>query len=191
MLTILNNFLFEVTSNFYILFDSPIFNSILTVSILVLIGFIILSSGIGGRIIKGANDATAIGAGIATIYTAYQTASGGNNNNKDDKKDDKKDNTTTNSSSKVNSFFLFSILSNLETGNSSLNQFAFGIFIISITGLLCFLNISFYLISVYVINNNKYIDVKSSKYPITHKIIKYYNSSRISFIMLELMFFIC
>ena len=89
MLTILNNFLFEVTSNFYILFDSPIFNSILTVSILVLIGFIILSSGIGGRIIKGANDATAIGAGIATIYTAYQTASGGNNNNnKDDNKDD-------------------------------------------------------------------------------------------------------
>ena len=101
MLTILNNFLFEVTSNFYILFDSPIFNSILTVSILVLIGFIILSSGIGGRIIKGAKDATAIGAGIATIYTAYQTANGGNNNNnKDDKKDDKKDDTTTNSSSK-------------------------------------------------------------------------------------------
>ena len=188
MLTILNNFLFEVTSNFYILFDSPIFNSILTVSILVLIGFIILSSGIGGRIIKGANDATAIGAGIATIYTAYQTASGGNNNNKDDKKDDKKDNTTTNSSSKVNSFFLFSILSNLETGNSSLNQFAFGIFIISITGLLCFLNISFYLISYYLIQKGNY----ENKYPRFRKLINYYKNISMFNLTIEIIIcFIC
>lgn len=110
MLLILNNFLFAVTANINILFDSPIFNSILTVSILVLFGFIILFSNLGGRIIQGAKDATAIGAGIASMYTAYKTASGGNNNNdnnndkkddkKDDKKEDKKDETSTNSSSK-------------------------------------------------------------------------------------------
>ena len=73
---------------------------------------------------------------------------------------------------KDNSFFLFSILSNLETGNSSLNQFAFGIFILSIKCLLCFLNISFYLISYYLIQKGNY----ENKYPSFRKLINYYKN---------------
>ena len=89
---------------------------------------------------------------------------------------------------KVNSFFLFSILSNLETGNSSLNQFAFGIFIISITGLLCFLNISFYLISYYLIQKGNYED----KYPRFRKLINYYKNISMFNLTIEIIIcFIC
>ena len=89
---------------------------------------------------------------------------------------------------KVNSFFLFSILSNLETGNSSLNQFAFGIFILSITGLLCFLNISFYLISYYLIQKGNY----ENKYPRFRKLINYYKNISMFNLTIEIIIcFIC
>lgn len=85
----------------------------------------------------------------------------------------------------LNSFGLYI---NINENTSPIFYIALSFLIFNIIVLISVLNISFYLISIYVINNNKYIDVISSKYPITHKIIKYYNSSRISFIMLELMF---
>ena len=50
------------------------------------------------------------------------------------------------------------------------------------------LNKKKYLISIYLINTNKYLEIISNKYPYLHKIINYYNSSRISFIILELIF---
>ena len=48
-------------------------------------------------------------------------------------------------------------------------------------------NISIYLLSIYIVNNKINIDKISSYFPYITKIIKYYNSTRIAFILLELL----
>ena len=48
------------------------------------------------------------------------------------------------------------------------------------------INISIYLASLYVINNNKLLGKLSIKYPFLIKIINFYNKTRLSFIILEL-----
>nr|YP_010977172.1 hypothetical protein UYH48_mgp45 [Daedaleopsis confragosa]WNZ34377.1 hypothetical protein [Daedaleopsis confragosa] len=75
------------------------------------------------------------------------------------------------------------------TGNiNPLVYIAVAFLIFNLIVLLSVVNISIYLISLYIINTNKYIDTISSKYPYILKIIKYYNSTRVSFIFLELVF---
>ena len=77
---------------------------------------------------------------------------------------------------------------NLNDSTNPLVYIALGFLIFNLIILFSVLNISFYLISIYLLNTNKYMDKISSKYPYVLKIIKYYNSTRISFIVLELMF---
>ena len=73
------------------------------------------------------------------------------------------------------------------TGNvNPLVYIAVAFLIFNLIVLLSVVNISIYLISLYIINTNKYIDVISSKYPYLQKIIKYYNTTRTGFIILEL-----
>ena len=52
--------------------------------------------------------------------------------------------------------------------------------------LISVVNISIYLLSIYIVNNNKYLDKISSRFPIVTKLVKYYNGTRISFILIEL-----
>lgn len=54
--------------------------------------------------------------------------------------------------------------------------------------LLSVLNISIYLFSIYIINTNKVLYNFLSKYPYLLKIVNYYKSSRIVFILIEVLF---
>ena len=53
--------------------------------------------------------------------------------------------------------------------------------------LISLVNISIYLLSLYIVNNSQLLEKISSKYPYIKKIIKFYNSTRIGFILLELL----
>ena len=53
--------------------------------------------------------------------------------------------------------------------------------------LISLINISIYIMSLYIVNNSQLLEKISSKYPYIKKIIKFYNSTRIGFILLELL----
>ena len=80
----------------------------------------------------------------------------------------------------------FGLPINMNDNTNPLALIAFGFLIFNLIALFSLINISLYLISLYIINTNKYIDVISSKYPYLQKIIKYYNTTRTGFIILEL-----
>nr|WVH38334.1 hypothetical protein [Trametes versicolor] len=82
----------------------------------------------------------------------------------------------------------FGLHININENTSPIFFIGLGFLILNLIVFFSVLNISFYLISIYLINTNKYLATISSTYPYIHKIIKYYNSTRISFIILELMF---
>ena len=82
----------------------------------------------------------------------------------------------------------FGLHININENTSPIYFLGLGFLIFNLIILFSVLNISFYLISIYLINTNKYLKTISSKYPYILKIIKYYNSTRIGFIILELMF---
>nr|WVH37930.1 hypothetical protein [Dichomitus squalens] len=77
----------------------------------------------------------------------------------------------------------FGLPINMSDNTHPLALIALGFLIFNIIALFSLINISVYLISLYLINTNKYIDEISNKYPYIHKIIKFYNNSRISFIL--------
>ena len=79
----------------------------------------------------------------------------------------------------------FGLPINMNDNTNPLALIAFGFLIFNLIALFSLINISLYLISLYIINTNKYIDVISSKYPYLQKIIKYYNTNRTGFIILE------
>ena len=68
---------------------------------------------------------------------------------------------------------------------------ALGYFIFNCIILINVINISIYLASLYVINNNKLIEKLASRFPYVIKIINFYKNSRISFILLELFILLC
>ena len=82
----------------------------------------------------------------------------------------------------------FGLHININENSNPLYLLAVCFLIFNLIVLFSVLNISLYLISIYIINTNKYLDKISSKYPYILKIIKFYNSSRIGFIILELVF---
>lgn len=52
------------------------------------------------------------------------------------------------------------------------------------------INIFIYLLSIYLINNNKYLEKITKNYPYVTKIIAYYNNTRQGFILLEVILFL-
>nr|YP_010759107.1 hypothetical protein QEO35_mgp12 [Hericium alpestre]WEX32021.1 hypothetical protein [Hericium alpestre] len=52
--------------------------------------------------------------------------------------------------------------------------------------LLSVFNISIYLLTIYILNNKTLLDTVEGKFPFLLKIIKYYKSTRIGFIIFEL-----
>ena len=89
------------------------------------------------------------------------------------------------------SFALPFILSNLNidvTNSSSLVQIFYGIFLLSLIGFLCFINIIGYIIVYIYIGNMNY----EIKYPKLTKYINYYKKSSLVYIAIEvLLCFIC
>lgn len=82
----------------------------------------------------------------------------------------------------------FGLHININENTSPIFFIGLGFLIFNLIVLFSVLNISFYLISIYLINTNKYLATKSSTYPYIQKIIKFYSRTRIGFILLELMF---
>ena len=58
-------------------------------------------------------------------------------------------------------------------------------FIISSIALLNVLNICFYLLSIYIVNNENILRLIPAKYVYLHKILKFYKNIRIGFIVFE------
>lgn len=61
-------------------------------------------------------------------------------------------------------------------------------FILSVGVLLNVLNICIYLLSLYILSNEKLLSKISSKYVFIHKIILFYKKTRIGFIVFEVVF---
>ena len=90
------------------------------------------------------------------------------------------------------SFVFPMILSNLNINvtdhDTSLAHFSYGVFILSLIALLCFINIIGYIIGYYIIQNGKY----EIKYPKLSRFITFYKQSTTIFIVIEtLMCLIC
>ena len=78
--------------------------------------------------------------------------------------------------------FLFAwILSNLDinvnSSNSDITQLAYGVFLLSLVAILCFLNIMGYLLAYYFVLKGNY----ESKYPKLAGIINYYKKINLVF----------
>ena len=56
-------------------------------------------------------------------------------------------------------------------------------FIFTCVILFSLINISIYLVSIYLINNSKYIEKLTIIYPFVSKLIRYFNGTRLSFIV--------
>jgi hypothetical protein len=90
------------------------------------------------------------------------------------------------------SFTLPLILSKLDIQisdtDTTLIKFSYGVFLLSLIGLLCFINIIGYMI-VYVIIHRGDLEVKiQAKYPRLSKYITYYKNSNLIFAGLEVLF---
>ena len=58
--------------------------------------------------------------------------------------------------------------------------------ILSVISLLSVINISIYLLSIYILSNERILSKIPSKYGSIHKLLKYYKNIRINFIIIEL-----
>jgi hypothetical protein len=89
--------------------------------------------------------------------------------------------------------FLFTwLLSNLNINVSKsdpdVTQFAYGVFLISLVAILCFINISAYLLAYYLIQKGNY----ETKYPKLAGFINYYKKINLIFLLIEIILcFIC
>lgn len=82
--------------------------------------------------------------------------------------------------------FIFSSLgSEMPTDAEPLISFSFNMFILSLIILVCFINITGYFISIYLINKYN-IEERFPKY---RKLIRYYENSNIFFVLIEI--FLC
>ena len=82
----------------------------------------------------------------------------------------------------------FGLNININGNNNPLFYIALAYLIFTTIILISVVNISIYLLSIYIVNNNVYLDKISSRFPIVTKLVKYYNGTRISFILIELAF---
>ena len=83
---------------------------------------------------------------------------------------------------------LFGIQLNINENTNPIVLIALSYLIFTCIILLSVVNISIYLLSLYIINNNKFLNKIVNKYPFINKIINFYSSTRIGFILLELAF---
>jgi len=84
--------------------------------------------------------------------------------------------------------FLFPfIISNLNIdiseNNSTINQLAYGVFLLTLIALFCFINIIGYVLTYYFIQKGDY----SKKYPKLSKIIDYYKKVNFLFLTIEIL----
>ena len=82
---------------------------------------------------------------------------------------------------------LFGIQLNINENTNPIVLIALSYLIFTCIILLSVVNISIYLLSLYIINNNKFLNKIVNKYPFINKIINFYSSTRIGFILLELL----
>ena len=83
---------------------------------------------------------------------------------------------------------LFGIQLNINENTNPIVLIALSYLIFTCIILLSVVNISIYLLSLYIINNNKFLNKIVNKYPFINKIINFYSSTRIGFILLEVVF---
>jgi putative copper export protein len=69
--------------------------------------------------------------------------------------------------------------------NSNISQLSYGVFLLSLIALLCFINIVGYVLSYYLIQQTKYFD--ENKYPRVSRIIKKYIQVNFIFIIIEIL----
>jgi hypothetical protein len=74
---------------------------------------------------------------------------------------------------------------NVNELNSNISQLSYGVFLLSLIGLLCFINIMGYVLSYYLIQQTKYSD--ETKYPRVGKIIKRYIQFNFIFLIIEIL----
>ncbi len=82
----------------------------------------------------------------------------------------------------------FGIQLNINANTNPIVLIALSYLIFTCIILLSVVNISIYLLSLYVLNNSKFLDKIVSKYPLINKLINFYSSTRIGFILLEVVF---
>lgn len=80
---------------------------------------------------------------------------------------------------------LFGIQLNINENTNPIVLIALSYLIFTCIILLSVVNISIYLLSLYIINNNKFLNKIVNKYPLINKIINFYSSTRIGFILFE------
>ena len=82
----------------------------------------------------------------------------------------------------------FGLHVNINENTNPVVLIALSFLILNIVVIFSIVNISIYVVSLYLINTSKYIEQISVKYPYVYKIIKFYNNTRISFIITEFVF---
>jgi hypothetical protein len=89
------------------------------------------------------------------------------------------------------SFILTFILSNLDInipeGSENLTNYAFGVMIMSLMAILCFINVLGYFISFYVLDKYNI----ETRFPKLNKIKTYYQNTTLMFICFEALFCLC
>lgn len=85
------------------------------------------------------------------------------------------------------SFLLTWILTNLDidvsNSDSDITQLAYGVFLLSLIAILCFLNILGYFMAYYIIQKSNY----ENKYPKLTKIINYFKKVNLVFLAIEVL----
>lgn len=156
--------------------NAPLLTIVTLTVIAVLITPFILESKPGKALDLAVKLASLAGA-AASVYSVSSSSN--------DKLNDKKsDNTDKTNSPLSNSFLLFSLFS-IEPGSTTLNQFAFTTFSLTLVALSCSINIFFYYLSIYLINKGEY----ESKYPRLAWIVRRYKNSNQILLGIEIILF--
>jgi|SRR5882724_8702264 len=179
--------------------------------IILLCAFILFAQRICTAVLDVTAKIVSIAAGCFVKYDRWGGGGSSSSDDKKDKKDkkddekkDKKDDTNKNepksdtsskeskdNNSKLNKKFslsfslyglLFSQLNvNVEDTASNLTHFSYGIFLISLVALCCFINIMGFLITYILIQKSNY----EIKYPKLRKFINYYKKSSLFYVTIE------
>lgn len=199
------NYLFENLFSVYKFVNSVlipflsnhIFEGIIIISIIFL-----ASSSKAGKILDTTAKFVGIAASSTVLHTKFFKSSSSNGDEDNKKEDDKKTNNDKNTeddkkqkiikvpmkNNNIKHSFLFTwILTNLDinvnSSDSDITQLAYGVFLLSLVAILCFINILGYFSAYYLIQKSNY----EIKYPKLAGFINYYKKTNLIFLIIDVL----